>query len=87
MSSDLYMTGLWYHEHGSHGRAKLHGREVLLSVPPVLPDLEVVEIEYVPEVHARRLRERTTGWRDMESHEVRAADALLKMMFPDGGES
>lgn len=83
MSAALYITGLWFHlNHG--GRAKLHGRERLLGSAPRLLELDVVEIEYVPEVGVRRLREKHGGWRDMEREEIRAADDLLQRMLPEG---
>jgi hypothetical protein len=78
-------TGLWFRV-GRGGRAKLHGRErVLGSAPRLLPaQLDVAEIEYVPELGVRRLREARGGWRDMEREEVRAADELLQLMLPAG---
>lgn len=83
MSSSLYSSGLWFYEnHG--GRAKLHGRERPLGSAPRLLELNVEEIEYVPEVGVRRLRERFGGWRDMERDEVTAADELLRRMLPEG---
>lgn len=85
MSADLYMTGLWFHVNHA-GRAKLHGRERPLGSAPRLLDLDVAEIEYVPEVGVRRLRETRGGWREMERHEIRAADELLRVMLPEGGE-
>jgi hypothetical protein len=42
------------------------------------------EVEYVPEVGVRRLREKFGGWRDMERDEVIAADELLQRMLPEG---
>lgn len=83
MSTDLYVTGLWFHSSQAKGRAKLHGRERPLGSPPRLLDLDVAEIEYVPEVGARRLREKHGGWRDMEREEIRAADELLRRMLPE----
>lgn len=83
MSAALYVTGLWFYvNHG--GRAKLHGRERVLGSAPRLLDLAVEEIEYVPEVGVRRLREKFGGWRDMERAEVLAADELLQRMLPEG---
>jgi len=86
MSSSLYATGLWFHT-GHGGRAKLHERERLLGSPPRLLGLDVAEIEYVPVVGVRRLREARGGWRDMERDEIRAADALLRLMLPTPGET
>ncbi len=83
MSAALYVTGLWFYvNHG--GRAKLHGRERVLGSAPRLLNLAVEEIEYVPEVGVRRLREKFGGWRDMERAEVFAADELLQRMLPEG---
>jgi hypothetical protein len=83
MSSSLYRTGLWFYvNHG--GRAKLHNRERTLGSAPRLLSLDVEEIEYVPEVGVRRLREKFGGWRDMERDEVIAADELLQRMLPEG---
>jgi hypothetical protein len=84
VSADLYLTGLWFHENQARGRAKLHGRERPLGSAPRLLELDVAEIEYVPEVGARRLREKHGGWREMERDEVRAADELLQRMLPPG---
>lgn len=85
MSAGLYVTGLWFYV-GKPGRAKLHGRERALGSAPRLLELDVAEIEYVPEVGVRRLREKHGGWREMERDEVRAADELLQRMLP-GGET
>lgn len=83
MSSRLYTSGLWWYlNHG--GRAKLHGRERVLGSAPRLLNLDVEEIEYVPEVGVRRLREKFGGWRDMERAEVAAADEMLQRMLPEG---
>lgn len=83
MSSDLYVTGCWFYvNHG--GRAKLHGRERRLGSAPRLLELDIEEIEYVPEVGVRRLREKFGGWRDMERAEVVALDELLQRMLPEG---
>jgi len=83
VSADLYVTGLWFYVNHA-GRAKLHGRERVLGSAPRLLDLAVEEIEYVPEVGVRRLREKFGGWRDMERAEVIAADELLQRMLPEG---
>lgn len=83
MSAGLYRTGCWFYvNHG--GRVKYHGRERVLGSAPRLLDLDVEEIEYVPEVGVRRLREKFGGWRDMERAEVAAADELLQRMLPEG---
>lgn len=81
MSAALYVTGLWFYV-GKGGRAKLHGRERPLGSAPRLLDLDVVEIEYVPEVGVHRLREQFGGWREMEIEEIHDADALLKRLLP-----
>lgn len=83
MSANLYSAGLWFYGPRG-GRAKLHGRELRLHDVPRLPGVALIlsEIEYVPEVRVYRLREKFDGWRDMESAEIRAADALLRTLFP-----
>lgn len=88
MSALLYASGLWYYSQRG-GRAKLHGRELLLHDAPRLPGVALIlaEIEYVPEVHVVRLREKFGGWRDMEIDEIRAADALLRQLFPQPPEA
>ena len=83
MSADLYVTGLWFYAN-RFGRAKLHGRERALERPPQLLGLQVGEIDYVPEVGVRRLRETTGGWLDLEADEIRAADAYLRLLLGDG---
>lgn len=77
MSHALYFTRLWF-VYG-RGIAKLHGRQVKLTAPP-LEGYE--EIDYTPEVHCCRIRPRFGGWRDMESDEIAAADALLWRLLP-----
>jgi hypothetical protein len=84
MSSCLYVTGLWFYTGRSSGKAKLYGREVPLANPPALLGVQMAEVEYVPEVCVRRLREPHGGWREMESDEVRAADQLLLHLLPAG---
>jgi hypothetical protein len=82
MSARLYVTGLWFYT-GRGGRAKLYARERKLIEAPLLVGLVLEEIEYVPEVRVARLRERCSGWRDMEAHEIKAADAYLRLVLPD----
>jgi hypothetical protein len=83
MSAGLYWTGLWFYE-GKLGRAKLHGRERRLENAPTLIGVQLAEIEYVPEVAVRRCREKFDGWRDMRPAEIKAADALLRLLLPEG---
>jgi hypothetical protein len=83
MSCDLYDDGIWFHE-GRGGRAKLHGREVLLLNPPALLGVQMAEVEYVPEVRVCRLREPRGGWREMEGDEVHAAGQLLASLLSEG---
>lgn len=79
MSDLLYATRLRFE--GSRGVAKLHGRREVLTEAPQLPGLRVVAIDYVPEVRMYRIQCHGEGWRDMEGHEIRAADkALLELV-------
>jgi hypothetical protein len=80
VSHNYYATRLLFIE-GRIGIAKLQGAGKKIVLPPQLPGLEVMEIDYTPEVSVARLREKNQGWRDMEQHEIRAADAFLKGVF------
>jgi hypothetical protein len=77
VSAALYSTGLWWTP-GRGGLAKLHGREVRISEPPVIGGVAVHAICYVPEVHdleIHRVPHEPRG--DMTPAEVAEADQLL----------
>jgi len=78
VSDAYYATRLRFE--GWSGCAKLHGRRVPLRTMPALPgvDLMFVAIDYIPEVAMKRIQPLGGPWRDMEDHEVAAADALLR---------
>ena len=83
MGDDAFSTRLRWSASRGEGAAKLHGVRIPLSSQPVLdgcPDM--VEIDYVPEVRGFRIRDRASGWRDMEGHETKAADAFLRKVVP-----
>lgn len=83
MSDALHSTRLRYSQGQCSGVAKLHGVCVRLTAPPALPCCPgLAEIDYVPELHLGRIREQCSGWRDMEAHECREADALLRELVP-----
>lgn len=82
MSDDLYFTRLRF-TRGS-GVAKLHGSALPLAECPQFLAVEIEEVDYMPEVHAWRIRERNAGWRDMDGQEVQAADTLLHRLFAGG---
>lgn len=42
----------------------------------------MAELDYVPEAGGFRIRDRLGGWRDMEGHETKAADAFLRKVVP-----
>lgn len=86
MSSKLYATGLWWYGAGSKpwGIAKLHGRERRLESAPQLLGMSLTLIEYVPLTDLRHIKEVEGDPRDMNRDEVRAADAYLRLMLPDG---
>ena len=76
MSLDLYSTALvWHAQRG--GVAKLWGKLVKLLEAPPLMGLQLVAVEYFPEVGQRELQESTGRRRDMTQAEVEAADAFL----------
>jgi hypothetical protein len=77
VSSLLYATRLLYIE-GRIGIAKLQGVGRKIVQPPQIAGLQVMEIDYTPEVRVARIREVHQGWREMERHEIAAADAYLK---------
>lgn len=79
MSHVYYSTRLFWMA-GCGGIAKLHGRVVDLKAPPQLLKLVVEGIDYTPEVCVARILPQFHGWRDMESEEIRAADALLRQL-------
>lgn len=81
MSDLLYSTRLRWG--GGRGVARLHGRSVALTAPPVLPGCEALaidRIDYTPEVHACSVMERFGGWREMTGEEIRAADEFLRRL-------
>lgn len=81
MSHLLYSTRLyWAGTRG--GVAKLHGRIVMLLEAPDLPGLDVVAIDYVPEIGLRSVMPYGAGWRDMTEAEVLAADEFLAGKCP-----
>lgn len=79
MSDDLYFARLRYTR--GNGVAKLHGHALVLNECPQFLAVEIEEVDYAPEVKAWRVRDRNCGWRDMQSHEAQAADALLHRLF------
>lgn len=77
MSTDLYQTALvWHSQRG--GRAKLWGRAVPLFDAPQLLGLNLVMVEYFPEIGQQELQEATGPRRSMTPAEVDAADAFLR---------
>ena len=76
MSADLYSTGLWWSP-GRGGLAKLHGRAVKLTEPPVIGANPVYLLAYVPETGLRWLHALSQEPRDMWPAEIAQADALL----------
>ena len=81
MSDALHSTRLRWSQGQGSGVAKLHGVCVRLTTPPALPSCpDLAEIDYVPEIHLGRIRQACFGWRDMEAHERREADALLRQL-------
>lgn len=83
MSTDLYQTALiWYAQRG--GIAKLWGRQVpLLAAPPLL-GLRLAFVDYRPIICLHRIQETTGAPRDMEPHEVAAADEFLRALLERG---
>lgn len=80
MSADLYSTLLRWGPNGT-GLAKLHGQRVVLTERPEL-GVPYFELDYVPQVRMRMLRERACDpRRDMRDEEVAAADAFLRRVF------
>lgn len=82
MSNIFYATRLYFLAHRNYGTAKLHGHEVPLLDAPVICG-HTVDIDYTPEVHIGRIREKFDGWRDMEAEEMADADRLLHELIPD----
>lgn len=78
MSDLLYMTRLRWS--GYSGIAKLHGRTVMLRLPPDLGTGELVGVDYVPEIHLCEVQPLGHGRRDMTADEIRAADRVLAQM-------
>ena len=79
MSHALYSTRLYWA--GMRGIAKLHGHEVRLVAPPLLPGFEAMilaGVDYVPEIHLAQVMPRGERWRDMTMHEIAASDRLLR---------
>ena len=83
VGDDAFSTRLRWSASRGEGAAKLHGTRVLLSSPPVLENCpDMAELDYVPEAGGFRIRDRLGGWRDMEGHETKAADAFLRKVVP-----
>ena len=85
MSHALYSTRLWWA--GGRGIAKLRGRLVELSAPPVLPGASVLMIDYAPEVRCVEILRYGEARREMTADEIRSADLLLAELTkepPDG---
>lgn len=80
MSAAYYSTRLLYIE-GRVGLAKLRGVGMKIALPPSIAGLELVEVDYTPEVGVRQIREKHQGWREMDRHEILACDAYLKELF------
>ena len=80
MSDLLYMTRLRWS--GYSGIAKLHGKTVMLRLPPDLGTGELVGVDYVPEVHLCEVQPRRGPRRDMTADEIRAADQFLRDAVP-----
>jgi hypothetical protein len=80
VSHAYYSTRLLFIE-GRIGIAKLQGVGKKIVLPPPIPGLELVEVDYTPEVGVRQIREKHKGWREMERHEILACDAYLKGLF------
>lgn len=79
MSDDLYYTRLRWSSSRGCGVAKLRGKTIqLVECPKFQSNPNVVEIDYVPEVRAYRIRDIFGGWRDMEDAEVKDADKFLR---------
>jgi hypothetical protein len=82
MSTNLYSTVLvWAGTRG--GVAKLHGRQVKLIAAPAIAGLRIAQIDYRPEIGERRVMPCAEAWREMHDREVRAADALLRVLTND----
>jgi hypothetical protein len=80
VSAAFYSTRLLFIE-GRVGLAKLRGVGMKIVLPPPIPGLELVEVDYTPEVGVRQIREKHKGWREMERSEILACDAYLKGLF------
>lgn len=80
MSDAYYSTRLLYIQ-GRIGIAKLRGAGLKIALPPHIAGLELVEVDYTPEVGVHRIREKNQGWREMERAEILACDAYLKELF------
>lgn len=79
MSLDLYSTALvWHGQRG--GSAKLWGRRVPLLEAPQILGLQLVMLEYFPEIGQRELQEATGPRRGMTPAEVEAADVFLRAL-------
>lgn len=78
MSHALYSTRLWWA--GGRGIAKLRGRLVELSAPPVLAGPSILMIDYAPEVGCVEILRYGEARREMTRDEISAADALLQQL-------
>ena len=81
MGDGIHFTRLRWSGHG--GIAKLHGRTVVLVVPPVILGQPVHAIDYVPADGFKDIQPTClVPRRDMTPAEVRDADALLRLLVP-----
>jgi len=76
VGDDLWTTRLRFY--GYSGCAKLHGRHVALTAPPIICGEPVTSIDYIPEVNLKQIQHRGEGPRDMRADEVAAADEMLR---------
>lgn len=76
MSDDYYSTRLRWTN--GRGAAKLRGKRIVLTEPPVLAGQPVDGIDYTPEMGVFRVQRRFEGWSDMRDVEIAAADAFLQ---------
>lgn len=83
MSDSLFTTRLWWA--AGRGAAKLHGRRVVLTQPPVLLGLQCEQLDYCPEAGTREIQPERCARREMTRNEVWACDALLLALCPPGG--
>lgn len=72
MSHRLYSTRVFYHDR--HGIAKLHGLLMQLTESPCV---DLVDIDYAPEVSTGICRSEFSAWRDLTDSEIHTLDVFL----------